>query len=64
MFGLNSLLDLIVWTFVNVTRPFLSEYYGSVDYNEASKVSYLNFVVVCYSDRGDACTCCCYRVLE
>lgn len=40
--GLNILLDWIIWTFVNVSRLFMSERYQSVD--ETSQVSCLNFI--------------------
>ncbi len=44
-YGLNIVLNWIVWTLCSVTM-FLLEFYGSVDYQEASDVSSFSFVIV------------------
>ncbi len=45
-YGLNIVLNWIDWTLCSVTTPFLLEFYGSVDYQEASYVSSFSFVIV------------------
>ncbi len=45
-YGLNIVLNWIVWTLCSVTTPFMLEFYGSVDYQEASYVSSFSFVIV------------------
>ncbi len=45
-YGLNIVLNWIVLTLCSVTTPFLLEFDGSVDYQEASYVSSFSFVIV------------------
>ncbi len=45
-YGLNIPRNLIAWTLYSETTPFLSNFYGSVDYQGASQVSSFSFVVV------------------
>ncbi len=45
-YGLNIARNWIAWTLYSETTPCLSNFYGSVDYQEASYVSSFSFVVV------------------
>ncbi len=45
-YGLNIVLIWILWTLCSATTPFLLEFYGSVDYQEASYASSFSFVIV------------------
>ncbi len=67
-YGLNIVLNWIVWTLCSVTTPFLLEFYGSVDYQEAFICEFLQFCYCLFgcwwSDKDTDCTCCVNCILK